>query len=50
MDFETFIDNLQDEQAKDFILAYDSWIKNQLRKGALIFPIEDYYYLWKEGV
>ena len=42
-DYNEFILNASRPELVIFITAYNDWIQNQLRRGALIFSPEDYY-------
>ena len=46
LEYESFLENDNKEKIVEFLNAYNDWIKAQLRCGALIFPPDDYYYIW----
>lgn len=45
-EFQEFLDSDDKEKLIKFINDYNDWIKTQLRVGALIFPPDDYYFIW----
>lgn len=46
-EFQEFLDSDDKDKLIQFVNDYNDWIKAQLRVGALIFPPDDYYFIWK---
>lgn len=46
-EFQEFINSDNIEKVIQFINDYNDWIKKQIRVGALIFPPDDYYFIWR---
>lgn len=46
-EFQEFINSDNTEKVIQFISDYNDWVKKQIRIGALIFPPDDYYHIWR---
>lgn len=46
-EFQEFINSDNTERVIQFINDYNGWVKKQIRVGALIFPPDDYYFIWR---
>lgn len=47
-EFQEFLDINDKDKIIQFINDYNDWVMKQLRVGALIFPPNDYYFIWRE--
>lgn len=45
-EYENFLERNPKEDIIKFLDNYTAWLKAQLRVGALVFPPDDYYYIW----
>lgn len=46
-EYRKFLDDSPKEIIIKFVDDYEKWLKAQLRVGGLIFPMDDYYFIWR---